>query len=385
MNKLPLYFDYAATTPVDPHVAKLMADYLTAEGNFGNPASLTHVYGVRAQQAVERARSEVAALIHANAEDIIWTSGATEANNLAIKGIAHFHHRRGKHIITLATEHKAVLDTCDSLAREGFAVTYLTPEADGLIDLDKLVKAFRKETVLLSVMQVNNEIGVIQDIQAIGKLTHARGIFFHVDAAQSAGKIPIDVKALGVDLLSLASHKVYGPKGIGALYVCQNPRIRLAPFIHGGGHERGLRSGTLPVHQIVGMGKAFELAKRYLPEESLRLKKLREQFCEKLSQVGGIVFNGNQVHCVPGIVNVSFVGVDSEALLTALPDVACSSGSACTTGSLEPSYVLRALGIEVLLARNALRFSFGRFTTAANIALAADKIIAAVKHCHLAT
>lgn len=365
--KLPIYFDYSATTPVDPRVAEKMMQYLTLEGHFGNPASRSHSYGWDAENAVEEARKHVAQLINADAKEIVWTSGATESNNLAIKGAAHFHQKKGKHIITCKTEHKAVLDTCRQLEREGFEVTYLEPEANGLVDLKKLTDALREETILVTIMHVNNEIGVISDIQAIGEITRERKILFHVDAAQSAGKIPIDLQNMKVDLMSFSAHKIYGPKGIGALYVRRKPRVRLEAQMHGGGHERGLRSGTLATHQIVGMGEAFRLAKEEMVTENERIKKLRDRFWESLQEIEEIYLNGDLEHRIAGNLNVSFNYVEGESLIMALKELAVSSGSACTSASLEPSYVLRALGRNDELAHSSIRFTFGRFTTTEEI------------------
>ncbi len=360
---LPIYLDYAATTPVDPRVAEKMMEYLTPTGKFGNPASRSHHFGWEAEAAVEEARANVAALINADPKDIVWTSGATEADNLAIKGIAHFYQKKGKHLITCKTEHKAVLDTCRQLEREGFEVTYLDPEPNGLIDLNKLSDAIRKDTILVSLMHVNNEIGVIADIAAIGDLTRSKGVFFHVDAAQSTGKVAIDVETMQVDLISMSAHKTYGPKGIGALYVRRKPRVRIEPQMHGGGHERGMRSGTLATHQIVGMGEAFRLAKLEMAEEQARLLALRNRFWNGLKDLEEIYINGDLEHRVAGNLNVSFAFIEGESLIMALKELAVSSGSACTSASLEPSYVLRAIGRQDELAHSSIRFSFGRFTT----------------------
>ncbi|PLX59600.1 IscS subfamily cysteine desulfurase [Sedimenticola selenatireducens] len=361
--KLPIYMDYSATTPVDPRVAEKMCQYLTPDGMFGNPASRSHKFGWDADDAVERARSDVAALLNANPKEIVWTSGATESDNLAIKGAAHFYQKQGKHIITSKTEHKAVLDTCRQLEREGFEVTYLDPEPDGLIDLGKLEAAMRDDTILVSIMHVNNEIGVIQDIEAIGELTRARKILFHVDAAQSAGKIPLDMERMKVDLLSLSAHKIYGPKGIGALYVRRKPRVRLEAQMHGGGHERGMRSGTLATHQIVGMGEAFRIAKAEMAQDNERIMKLRDRLWNGMRAMDEIYLNGDLEHRVAGNLNVSFAYVEGESLIMALKDFAVSSGSACTSASLEPSYVLRAIGRQDELAHSSIRFTIGRFTT----------------------
>ena len=359
----PIYLDYSATTPVDKRVADKMCHYLTMDGNFGNPASRSHKYGWDAEAAVEEARADVAALINADAKEIVWTSGATESDNLAIKGAAHFYSKRGKHIITAKTEHKAVLDTCRQLEREGYEVTYLDPEEDGLIDLAKLEAAMRDDTIIVSIMHVNNEIGVIQDIAAIGELCRARKIVFHVDAAQSAGKTDIDMQKLKVDLLSLSAHKVYGPKGIGALYVRRKPRIRIEAQMHGGGHERGMRSGTLATHQIVGMGEAFKIAKAEMHEENKRILALRDRLLKGFEDMEELYVNGNLEHRVPHNLNLSFNFVEGESLLMAIDSLAVSSGSACTSASLEPSYVLRAIGRNDELAHSSIRFSLGRFTT----------------------
>jgi len=366
--KKPIYLDYSATTPVDPRVAKAMCSYLTMEdGLFGNAASRSHQYGWDAEEAIETARNNVAALIGANAKEIVWTSGATESDNLAIKGVAQFYAKKGKHIITSKTEHKAVLDTCRHLERDGFEVTYLDPEENGLIDLGKLEAAMREDTILVSIMHVNNEIGVIQDVKAIGELCRSRKILFHVDAAQSAGKVPIDVEEMKIDLLSLSAHKIYGPKGIGALFVRRKPRVRLEAQMHGGGHERGMRSGTLPTHQIVGMGEAFRLAKEEMASESERVRMLRDRLLNGLKDIEEVYINGDLEQRVPHNLNISFNFVEGESLMMALSELAVSSGSACTSASLEPSYVLRALGRSDELAHSSIRFSIGRFTTEADI------------------
>ncbi|MCP3867474.1 MAG: IscS subfamily cysteine desulfurase [Gammaproteobacteria bacterium] len=365
--KLPIYMDYSATTPVDPRVAEKMCSFLTPDGMFGNPASRSHKFGWDADDAVEEARRQVADLINANPKEIVWTSGATESNNLAIKGAAHFYSKRGKHLITCKTEHKAVLDTCRQLERDGFEVTYLDPEPNGLVNLQTLESAIRDDTILVSIMHVNNEIGVIQDITAIGELTRARKILFHVDAAQSAGKVPIDLETMKVDLLSMSAHKIYGPKGIGALYVRRKPRVRLEAQIHGGGHERGMRSGTLPSHQIVGIGEAFRIAKVEMAQENERLTTLRNRLWDGLKDMEEVYLNGDEEQRVAGNLNISFAYVEGESLIMALKDIAVSSGSACTSASLEPSYVLRALGREDELAHSSIRFSIGRFTTAEEI------------------
>jgi len=365
--QLPIYLDYAATAPVDPRVAEKMAHYLTKEGVFGNPASRSHVFGWQAAEAVEQARQQIADLVNVDPKEIIFTSGATESDNLAIKGAAHFYQRKGKHIITSKTEHKAVLDTCRQLEREGFEVTYLMPEPQGQIDLNKLAAAIRPDTILISIMHVNNEIGIIQDLAAIGSLARSQGIIFHVDAAQSAGKLPIDLKTLPVDLMSFSAHKIYGPKGIGALYVRQQPRIRLEAQMHGGGHERGMRSGTLPTHQIVGIGEAFYLARMEMKDYMPKIQALRDRLVNGLQAIPAIRVNTDLEHSVPTILNISFNYIEGESLMLTLKNIAISSGSACTSASLEPSYVLRALGLNDELAHSSIRFSFGRFTTVEEI------------------
>ncbi len=374
--KTPIYLDYAATTPVDPRVAEAMCACLTLDGTFGNPASRSHAFGWRAEEAVEQARAHVAELVGADPREIIWTSGATESDNLALKGAAHFYKKKGRHIVTCKTEHKAVLDSCRQLEREGYEVTYLDPEPDGLIDLDKLRAALREDTILVSIMHVNNEIGVIQDIGAIGEITRERGIVFHVDAAQSAGKVPIDLRGehAKVDLMSFSAHKVYGPKGIGALFVRRKPRVRIEAQMHGGGHERGLRSGTLPVHQIVGMGEAFRIAREEMAAENERIRMLRDRLLEGLRDIEEIYINGDLERRVPHNLNISFNFVEGESLIMALKDLAVSSGSACTSASLEPSYVLRALGRSDELAHSSIRFTLGRFTTEEEIDYAIGKI-----------
>jgi cysteine desulfurase len=359
----PIYLDYSATTPVDPRVAEKLCSYLTLDGEFGNPASRSHVFGWHAEAAVEEARAHVASLLAADPKEIVWTSGATESNNLAIKGAAQFYKSKGKHLITCKTEHKAVLDTCRHLEREGYEVTYLDPEPNGLVDLGKLEAAMRKDTILVSLMHVNNEIGVIQDIAAIGKLCRSKGVLFHTDAAQSAGKVPIDVNTMNIDLLSLSAHKIYGPKGIGALYVRRKPRVRLEAQMHGGGHERGMRSGTLPVHQCVGMGEAFRIAKQEMAGENERIRMLRDRLYKGLQDIEEVYLNGDLVNRISGNLNISFNFVEGESLIMALKDLAVSSGSACTSASLEPSYVLRALGRNDELAHSSIRFTLGRFTT----------------------
>lgn len=374
MPKLPLYFDYAATTPVDPVVAEKMMGCLTQDGLFGNPASRSHKYGWQAEEAVDVARHQVADLINADAREIVFTSGATESDNLAIKGAAQYYSAKGKHIITLKTEHKAVLDTCAQLEKEGFEVTYLDVGSDGLLDMDLFRSALREDTVLVSVMLVNNEVGVIQDIAAIGQLCRENGTLFHVDAAQASGKVSMDMAELPVDLMSLSAHKMYGPKGIGALYVRRTPRVRLLAQMHGGGHERGMRSGTLPTHQIVGMGVAAEIARNELELEPSRVKNLQQRLWKGVSQLEGVTLNGSDQQRVPHITNISFAGVDGELLLMALKDLALSSGSACTSASVEPSYVLRALGVEHELAMSSLRFSIGRYTSEDDIDSAVELI-----------
>lgn len=361
--KLPIYLDYSATTPVDPRVAEKMMQCLTLDGTFGNPASRSHRYGWQAEEAVDVARNNIAELINADPREVIFTSGATESDNLAIKGAALANQQKGRHIITLTTEHKAVLDTCEQLEREGFEVTYLNPQADGLLDLQQLQQALREDTVLVSVMHVNNEIGVIQDIAAIGEMCRSREILFHVDATQSVGKIPVDLDELKVDLMSFSAHKIYGPKGIGALYVSRKPKVRVDAQIHGGGHERGMRSGTLPVHQIVGMGEAYRIAKLEMAEEAVRLATLRDRLWDGIREIKDVYLNGSADHNAPNILNVSFANVDGESLIMTLKDLAVSSGSACTSASLEPSYVLKALGLNDELAHSSIRFSVGRFTT----------------------
>ena len=377
--KLPIYFDYAATTPVDPRVAEKMMHYLTLDGVFGNPASKSHTFGWDAEAAVEEARVNVAALVNADPKEIVWTSGATESDNLAIKGAAHFNERKGKHIITCKTEHKAVLDTCRQLEREGFEVTYLDPESTGLIDLEKFKAAIRPDTSVVSIMHVNNETGVIQDIAAIGEICRANKIVFHVDAAQSAGKVPIDMETLKVDLMSFSAHKIYGPKGIGALYVRRKPRVRIEAQMHGGGHERGMRSGTLPTHQIVGMGEAFRIAKLEMNAENDRILMLRNRLYDGLKGMEEVYVNGDLEHRVAGILNMSFNFVEGESLMMSLKGLAMSSGSACTSASLEPSYVLRALGRNDELAHSSLRVSLGRFSTVEEVDYVTERIRLAVE------
>tara|TARA_B110000879_G_scaffold183464_1_gene242255 strand:- start:4333 stop:5547 length:1215 start_codon:yes stop_codon:yes gene_type:complete len=373
---LPIYLDYASTTPVDPIVADKMMQFLTPTGQFGNPASRSHVFGWQAEAAVEDARTDVATLIGADPREIVWTSGATEANNLAIKGCAHFNQRKGKHVITSRIEHKAVLDTTRQLEREGWEVTYLDPDTNGLIQPQMVADAIREDTTVVSIMHVNNELGTLNDIAAIGKVCRERKVFFHVDAAQSAGKTPIDVEAMYVDMMSFSAHKIYGPKGIGALYVRRKPRVRIEAQMHGGGHERGMRSGTLPTHQIVGMGEAFKLGFKNLAEESARIDALRTKLWEGVSDMEEVYLNGSEDQHVPGIVNISFAFVEGESLIMALRDLAVSSGSACTSASLEPSYVLRALGLNDEMAHSSIRFSIGRYTTEQDI----DSAIAKVRH-----
>lgn len=376
--KLPIYLDYSATCPVDPQVAEKMIQHMTMEGTFGNPASRSHRYGWQAEEAVDNAREQIAELLNADPREIVFTSGATESNNLAIKGASHFYAKQGKHIITCQTEHKAVLDTTHRLEQDGFEVTYIKPQSNGLIDLNRLQAMIRNDTILVSIMHVNNEIGVIQDIAAIGELCRSRGVIFHVDAAQSAGKVAIDVQAIKADLISLSAHKIYGPKGIGALYVRRKPRIYLEAQMHGGGHERGFRSGTLPTHQIVGMGEAFKIAQQQMAEDYQHAKTLRDRFWSGLQDLEGITINGDLEQRVPHSLNLAFAGVDGESLLMALKDLAVSSGSACTSASLEPSYVLKAIGLDNELAHSSIRFSFGRFTSEADIDYATEQIRNAV-------
>ena len=379
MSNTLVYLDYSASTPVDPRVAEEMCKYLTMDGVFGNPASRSHQFGWDADKAVENARADIAALVNANPKEIVWTSGATESDNLAIKGAAHFNQRRGKHIITMKTEHKAVLDSCRQLEREGYEVTYLDPEKDGLLDLAKFKAAIRPDTTVVSIMHVNNEIGVVQDIEEIGEICRERNIVFHVDAAQSAGKIAIDLAELKVDLMSFSAHKIYGPKGIGALYVQRKPRIRIEAQMHGGGHERGMRSGTLAPHQCVGMGEAFRLAKAEMQADNEKLFALRQRFIDGFSDMEEVYINGSLERRVAGNLNISFNFVEGESLMMAMKNLAVSSGSACTSASLEPSYVLRALGRSDELAHSSLRLSMGRFTTEADIDLAIEQVRAAVE------
>jgi cysteine desulfurase IscS len=361
MLKLPIYLDYSATTPVDPRVAEKMIPWLTEK--FGNPASRSHAFGWEAEAAVEEARQEVANLVNADPKEIVWTSGATESDNLAIKGAAHFYSGKGKHLITVKTEHKAVLDTCRELERQGFAVTYLDVQENGLIDLEAFKNALRPDTIVVSVMFVNNEIGVIQPIAEIGEICREKGIIFHVDATQAPGKVDIDLATLKVDLMSFSAHKVYGPKGIGALYIRRKPRVRLEAQMHGGGHERGFRSGTLPTHQIVGMGEAFRLARLEMVEENQRIRALRDRLLQGLLSIEEVFVNGDLEQRVPQNLNISFAYVEGESMMMAIKDLAVSSGSACTSASLEPSYVLRALGRNDELAHSSIRFTLGRFNT----------------------
>jgi cysteine desulfurase len=378
LMQFPIYLDYSATTPVDPRVAAKMAQCLTLDANFGNPASRSHMFGWKAEEAVETARGQVADLIKCDPREIVWTSGATEADNLAIKGAVHFYVKKGKHVITSKIEHKAVLDSCGQLEREGFEVTYLDPTEAGIITPEAVAAAIRPDTILVSLMHVNNEIGVINDIAAIGKVTRENEIIFHVDAAQSTGKIDIDMEAMQVDLMSLTAHKVYGPKGIGALYVRRMPRVRIEPQIHGGGHEQGMRSGTLATHQIVGMGEAYRLAKEEMADENTRLLALRAHLLNCFDDMEEVFINGDIEHRVVHNLNISFKFVDGESLMMALRDLAVSSGSACTSASLEPSYVLRAIGLNDELAHSSLRISIGRFTTLEEIDYSIEKIREAV-------
>ncbi|TXS95214.1 IscS subfamily cysteine desulfurase [Parahaliea maris] len=375
----PIYLDYLATTPVDPRVAEKMCQCLTMEGNYGNPASRSHMIGWRAEAAVEEARREVADLLGADPREIVWTSGATESDNLALKGVAHFHRDRGKHIITSSIEHKAVLDTCEFLESEGFEVTRLAPTAQGRVTPESVREALREDTILVSIMHANNEVGSVNDIAAIGALCREAGVLFHVDAAQSAGKIPIDVQAMQVDLMSLSAHKLYGPKGMGALYVRRQPPVRLEAQIHGGGHERGMRSGTLATHQIVGMGEAARIAREEMASDAQRIAALRDRFLAAVSDLPGVQVNGDPATGLPGALNLAFAGIDGEILLMALKDLAISSGSACTSASVEPSYVLKALGLGDELAHASLRFSFGRFTTEEEVDAAAQRVCEAVQ------
>jgi len=373
---LPIYLDYSATTPVDPRVAQKMIPYLT--GDFGNPASRSHAFGWKAEEAVEEAREQVAALVRCDGKDLVWTSGATESINLALKGAAEFYKSKGKHLVTVKTEHKATLDSMRELERRGFEVTYLDVQADGLIDMNQLEAAIRKDTILVSVMYVNNEIGVIQDIPSIGELCRGKGILFHVDAAQATGKCGIDLQALKVDLMSFSAHKTYGPKGIGALFVRRKPRVRLEAQMHGGGHERGFRSGTLATHQIVGMGEAFRLAKLDMAAENERIRAMRDRLLAGMNQMEEVFVNGDLERRVPHNLNLSFNFVEGESLIMAVKDIAVSSGSACTSASLEPSYVLRALGRSDELAHSSIRFTLGRFTTPEEVDFTVDHLKAKV-------
>lgn len=376
--KLPIYLDYAATTPVDPQVAEKMCACLTMDGNFANPASRSHLYGWQAEEAAELARRQVADLVGADPREIVWTSGATESDNLAIKGAARAFAERGRHVVTSQIEHKAVIDSCRQLEREGFEVSYLKPDSDGLISVEQLQAALREDTILVSLMHVNNEIGVINDIAALGALVRERGILFHVDAAQSTGKLPINLKQLPVDLMSFSAHKSYGPKGVGALYVRRSPDVRIEALIHGGGHERGMRSGTLAPHQLVGMGEAFALAGAQMKAENERIAALRAQLLEGLKELDGVTLNGSAEQRVPHNLNLAFAGVDGELLLLALRDLALSTGSACTSASVEPSYVLRAIGLPDELAHSSIRLSLGRFSTEEDVRHAAEVLCKAV-------
>ena len=368
-----VYLDYSATTPVDPQVAAKMSACLLAEGNFGNPASRSHTFGWQAEEAVEAARADVARLLNADPREIVWTSGATESDNLAIKGLAEGASRR--HIVTSAIEHKAVLDTCAHLEAQGFEITWLVPPADGIIRPEQVAEALREDTLLVSLMHVNNEIGVVNDVAAIGQICRTAGVRFHVDAAQSAGKLPLDVQAMAIDLISLSAHKMYGPKGVGALYVRREPPMRLRPQMHGGGHERGMRSGTLATHQVVGMGEACAILRNVMETENARILALRKRLWSHLKQAPGAVLNGDEERRLPGNLNVGFAGIDGETLLMALDDIAVSSGSACTSASIEPSYVLRALGVPDEIAHASLRFTIGRFTTEEEVDYAAQRVV----------
>ena len=378
-SKTPIYLDYASTTPIDKRVADKMIEFMTMDGKYGNPASRSHAFGWDADEAVSESRKHIADLINADPREIVWTSGATESDNLAIKGAAHFYQKKGKHIITVKTEHKAVLDACRQLEREGFEVTYMEPMESGLIDLKQLESEIREDTILISIMHVNNEIGVIQDIEKIGELARSKNIIFHVDAAQSAGKIEIDLERMMVDLMSFSAHKIYGPKGIGALYVRRKPRVRLEAQIHGGGHERGLRSGTLPTHQIVGMGEAFRIAKDEMKKDYDRISQLRNRLWNGVKDMEEVYLNGDFENRYPGIMNISFNYVEGESLIMATKDIAVSSGSACTSASLEPSFVLRAIGRSDELAHSSLRMSIGRFTTEQDIDATINTVTKAVE------
>lgn len=382
MTKRPIYFDYMATTPVDPHVIEQMLKYLGPEGHFGNPASKTHAYGQEAALAVEHARQQIAEVVKARPEEIVFTSGATEADNLAILGSARFYQRKGRHVVTMTTEHKAVLDSFHQLEREGFEVTYLDPEPDGVLNLKRLSNALREDTILVSIMHVNNEIGVIQDIEAIGELLQGKGILFHVDAAQSAGKLPIELSKWPVHLMSFSAHKNYGPKGIGALYIQQKPRIRLQPISYGGGHEGGMRSGTLATHQIVGMGEAFRRSESLRLQEQVRILQLRRQLWNGIKHLPGIRLNGHEEQRIAGNLNFSFSGIDGEKLLVALSDLAISTTSACSSASSQPSYVLHALGLSDDLAYSSIRLSLGRFTTEEDIQKATQIICRKISELH---
>ena len=372
----PIYLDYLSTTPVDPRVVAAMTACMSTEGVYGNAASRSHVFGWKAEEAVENARGQVAELINADPREIVWTSGATESDNLAIKGVAHFYHKKGKHIVTSKIEHKAVLDTCRQLEREGYEVTYLDPDEQGLTTPEMVRAALREDTILASVMHANNEIGVVNDIAGIGEICRAAGVLFHVDGAQGVGKIPVDMEQMKVDLLSMSAHKMYGPKGVGALYVRRKPRVRLEAQMHGGGHERGMRSGTLATHQLVGFGEAARIAHEEMAAESAQLEALRERFWDAISDIPEVYINGDRNQRLPGALNVSFAFVEGESLIMSLRDLAISSGSACTSASLEPSYVLRALGLNDEMAHSSLRFSFGRFTTEAEV----DHAVQCVRH-----
>jgi cysteine desulfurase len=375
----PIYLDYLSTTPVDPRVATAMMQCLSTEGVFGNPASRSHVFGWKAEEAVENARNQVAELINADPREIVWTSGATESDNLAIKGVAHFYHKKGKHIVTSKIEHKAVLDTCRQLEREGYEITYLDPDENGLTTPAMIEGVLREDTILVTVMHANNEIGVVNDVAGIGEVCRASGVLLHVDAAQGAGKVPLDMEQMKIDLLSMSAHKMYGPKGIGALYVRRKPRVRLEAQMHGGGHERGMRSGTLATHQLVGFGEAARIAREEMISEGERLLALRERFWAAINDIPEVHINGDPSARLPGALNVSFAFVEGESLIMSLRDLAISSGSACTSASLEPSYVLRALGLNDELAHSSLRFSFGRFTTEAEVDHAAQCVRHAVE------
>jgi len=375
----PIYFDYLATTPVDPRVAEKMMECLTLEGNFGNAASRSHMFGWKAEEAVENARRQVADLINSDPREIVWTSGATESDNLALKGVAHFYQKKGKHIITSKIEHKAVLDSCRQLEREGYEVTYLDPDSNGLTTPEAVAEALRDDTILVSIMHANNEIGIVNDIAGIGEVTRNAGVLLHVDGAQSAGKIPIDLEQMKVDLMSFSAHKMYGPKGVGALYVRRKPRVRIEAQIHGGGHERGMRSGTLAIHQIVGMGEAAHIAREEMAGEAERLIALRQRFWDGISDIEEVHMNGDLEARLPGAMNISIAFVEGESLIMSLKGLAVSSGSACTSASLEPSYVLRALGLSDELAHSSLRFSFGRFTTEQDVDSAVEELRHAVE------